>query len=107
MHDVAIHEVFTAATFQIIHTISITHQQFKLKIFIYQLAINLFLPTNRKQAKRMKQEANKKLIEMLRNNDHTKRNLLACLYHQKCYKLIGIDLWSQTNTSNPQKVNFI
>ena len=40
----------------------------------------------------MKQEANKKLIEMLRNNDHTKRNLLACLYHQKCYKLIGIDL---------------
>ena len=53
-----------------------------------------------------KQEAYKKLIEMARNDDYTTENLLDYLYHQKYYKLIGIDLPRQTNTSIPQQINF-
>ena len=34
---------------------------------------------------------------MSRNNDYTTGNLLDYLYRQKYYKLIGIDLWRQTN----------
>ena len=48
-----------------------------------------------------------KLVEMSRNNDYTRRNLLDCLYYQKYCKLIGIDLSRQTNTSICQKINFI
>ena len=48
-----------------------------------------------------KQEAYEKLIEMSRNHDYTTENLLEFLYHQKSYKLIGIDLSRQTNTSIP------
>ena len=44
---------------------------------------------------------------MSRNNDYTKGNLLDYLHHQNCYKLIGIDFSRQTNTSNPQEINFI
>ena len=29
------------------------------------------------------------------------------LYHQKYYKLIGIDLSRQTNTNIPQQINFV
>ena len=54
-----------------------------------------------------KQEAYEKLIEMSRNDDHTTGNLLDYLYHQKYYKLIGIDLSRQTNTSIPQQIDFI
>ena len=55
-----------------------------------------------------KQEAYEKLIEMSRNDDYTTGNLLDYLYHQKYYKLIGIDLSRQTNTSSiPQQINFI
>ena len=36
---------------------------------------------------------------MSRTDDYTKGNLLDYLYHQKYYKLIGIDLSRQTITS--------
>ena len=38
-----------------------------------------------------KQEVYNKIIEMLRNNDYTTKNLLDYFYYQKYYKLIGID----------------
>ena len=41
---------------------------------------------------------------MSRNDDYTKGNLLDYSYHQDYYKLIGIDLWRQTNI--PKKINF-
>ena len=43
---------------------------------------------------------------MSRNDDYATGNLLDYLYHQKYYKLIGIDLLTQTNTSIPQQINF-
>ena len=43
-----------------------------------------------------KQEAYEKLVEMSRSNDYAAENLLDYLHHQKCYKLIGIDLSRQT-----------
>ena len=49
-----------------------------------------------------KQEAYEKLIEMSRNGDYTTGNLLDYLYHQKYYKVVGIYLSRQTNTSIPQ-----
>ena len=42
---------------------------------------------------------------MSRNNDYTTGNLLDYLYHQSYYKLIGIDLARQTNTSIPQQIS--
>ena len=42
---------------------------------------------------------------MTRNDDYTTGNLLDYLYHQKYYKLIGIDLSRQTNMSIPQQIN--
>ena len=53
-----------------------------------------------------KQEAYEKLIEMSRNDDYTTGNLLDYLYHQKYYKVIGIYLSRQTNTSIPQQIKF-
>ena len=44
---------------------------------------------------------------MSRNNDYTTENLLDYLYHQKYYKLIGIDLSRQKNASIPQQINFV
>ena len=44
---------------------------------------------------------------MSRINDFTAGNLLDYLYHQNYYKLIGIDLSRQTNTSIPQQISFI
>ena len=44
---------------------------------------------------------------MWRSNDYTTGNLVDCFYHQKYYKLIGIDLSTQTNTSIPQQINFV
>ena len=41
------------------------------------------------------------------NNNYTTGNLLQNLHHQKCYKLIGIDLSRQANTSIPQQINFV
>ena len=44
---------------------------------------------------------------MSRSDDDTTRNLVAYLYHQKYYKLTGIDLSRETNMSTPQQINFI
>ena len=54
-----------------------------------------------------KQEAYEKIIEMSRNDDYTTGNLLDFSYHQNYYKIIGIDLSRQTNTSISQQINFI
>ena len=43
---------------------------------------------------------------MSRNNVYTTVNLLDYLYHQKYYKVIGIDLSRQTNTVISQQINF-
>ena len=43
---------------------------------------------------------------MSKNDDFTTGNLLDYLYHQSYYKLIGIDLSRQINTSIPQQINF-
>ena len=43
---------------------------------------------------------------MSKNDDYTTGNLLDYLYHQSYYKLIGIDLSRQINTSIPQQINF-
>ena len=51
-----------------------------------------------------KQESYEKLVEMSRNDVYTTGNLLDYLYHQK-YKLIGIDLSRQRNTSIPPQIN--
>ena len=53
-----------------------------------------------------KQDSYEKRQEMLRNNDYTTGNLLDYLFHQKYYKLIGIDLLRQTNTSISQQIHF-
>ena len=54
-----------------------------------------------------KQEASEKLVEMSRNDDSTTGILLDYLYHQKFYKLIGIDLSSQTNTIILLQIDFV
>ena len=41
-----------------------------------------------------------------RSNDYTTENLLDYLYYQNNYKLVGIDLSRQTNTTIPQQINF-
>ena len=43
---------------------------------------------------------------MSRNDDYTTENLLGYLYHQKNFKLIGINLSRQTNRNSPQQINF-
>ena len=43
---------------------------------------------------------------MSTNNEYTTGKLLDYLYCQNYYKLIGIDLSRQTNTSIPQQINF-
>ena len=54
-----------------------------------------------------KQEAYEKPIEMSRNDDYTTGNLLDFSYYQNYYKLIGIYLSRQTNTSIPHQINFV
>ena len=54
-----------------------------------------------------KQDAYEKLIKMSRNDGYTMENLLDYLHHQKDYKLIGIYLLTQTNTSITQQINFV
>ena len=44
---------------------------------------------------------------MLKNDNYTTRYLLDYLYHQKYYKLIGIDLSRQTNANISQKINLL
>ena len=54
----------------------------------------------------MKKQTYEKLVEISRNDDYTKENLLEYSYHQNYYKLIDIDLSRQTNTSILQQINF-
>ena len=58
------------------------------------------------QPVKIKQEAYEKLVEISRNSYYTTGSLLDCLYHQKYFNLICIDLSRQTNTSIPQQINF-
>ena len=44
---------------------------------------------------------------MSKKGDYTTASLLDYLYYQNNYKLIGIDLSRQTNTTIPQKTNFV
>ena len=44
---------------------------------------------------------------MLRKHNYRSENLLDYLYHQKCYKLIVIDLSRKMKTNIPQQINFI
>ena len=44
---------------------------------------------------------------MSRNNDYTTVNLLDYLYHKNYYKLTGIHLSRETNTSILQQINFV
>ena len=44
---------------------------------------------------------------MSRNDDYTTGSLLDYLHHENYYKLIGIDLSRQTNTSISQQINFV
>ena len=55
----------------------------------------------------LKNKKHVKLDEMFRNDYHTTGNALHYLYHQKHYKLIGIDLLIERNTSIPQQINFV
>ena len=53
------------------------------------------------------EEAYKKIIEISNNNDYTTGNLLDFAYFKKHYKLIAIDLSTQTKLKDPQQINFI
>ena len=44
---------------------------------------------------------------MWRSDGFTTGNLLDYLYHQKYYKLIGVDLSRQKNMSIPQQISFV
>ena len=44
---------------------------------------------------------------MSRNDNYSTGNLLDFSYHQNYHKLIVLDLTRQTDTSIPQKINFI
>ena len=52
------------------------------------------------------QEFYEKLVQMSQHDDCTTGNFLYFLYHQNYYKLIGIDLSRQSNTTIPQQSNF-
>ena len=54
------------------------------------------------QAVKKKQEVYEKSVEISPIDDYTTGNLLDYLYHQKHYKLIGINLSRQSNTSIKQ-----
>ena len=58
------------------------------------------------QPVKIKQGSYEKRIEISRNDEYTTGNLLDYFYHQNNYKLIGIDLSRQANTSIPQQINF-
>ena len=49
----------------------------------------------------------KNLPNISRNAKYRTARLLDHFYHQKYYKLIGIALSKQANTSLPQKINFV
>ena len=72
------------------------------KLLLRSLTPNHFF----EQPVKTKQDAYEKLVEMARNINYTTGNLLDYLYHQNYYKVIGIDLSRQTNTSILQQINF-
>ena len=53
------------------------------------------------------EEAYEKIVEMSNNNDHKTGNLLDFIYSKENYKLIAIDLSSQTKSKDPPQINFI
>ena len=53
------------------------------------------------------EEAYKKIIDMSNNNNYTTGNLLDFAYYKNNYKWIAIDLSEQTETKDPQQINFI
>ena len=59
------------------------------------------------QSVKNKLEAYEKLVEMSRNDYYATWNVLDYLYHQNYYKLVGINLSKQRNTTISLKVNFI
>ena len=67
----------------------------RFQCIIWQQAI--FLLASKKQTSGWKTYWN------VKNDGHTTGNLLGSLYRQKYYKLIGIDLSRQINTSIPQQ----
>ena len=44
---------------------------------------------------------------MSKDDDYTTGNILDLLHHQNYYKLTGMGLSRQTNTSIPQQINFV
>ena len=57
-----------------------------------------------------KEEAYEKIMSISKNNDYTTGNLLDYEYFSKHYKLIAIDLSTQTEVKNPdlrQQISFI
>ena len=58
-----------------------------------------------KQTIKNKQEAYEMPVKVSRKNGYTLGNLLDYLYHQNCYKLVGIDLSRQRNTIISQQTN--
>ena len=52
-------------------------------------------------------KAYKGIIEMSRNNDYTAGNLLDFAYFKENYRLIAIDLSSQTKLKDPPQISFI
>ena len=53
------------------------------------------------------EEVYEKIIEMSRNNDYKTGNLQDFAYFKNNYKLIGIDLYKQTNLKVPQQISLI
>ena len=51
------------------------------------------------------EEAYEKIIKMSRNNDYKTGNLLDLSHFKDDYKLIAIDLSTQTNSIDPQQIN--
>ena len=54
-----------------------------------------------------KQGAYEKPLEISRNDDYTTETLIDFSQHQNYYKLIGIDLLRQRNTSILQQINLM
>ena len=53
------------------------------------------------------EEAHEKTMSMRRNNDHKTGNLLVFAYFKEHFKLIAIDLSTQTKLKDPQQISFI
>ena len=54
-----------------------------------------------------KQKVYEKIFRISKTDDYITENLLHFLYHQNYYKLNGIDLSKETNTSISQQISFV